>query len=70
MAAKQKSANDILSEDPDDGRLDLINAFISRNRDALNTSLRDARLELEQGGQTGQTVEGIIAAGLKRYNAT
>lgn len=67
MAAKQKLAHEVVSEDPDDGRPDLIDGFVARNREALNASFRDALLETGQRGQTGQTVEGIIAAGLRRH---
>lgn len=68
MTAKRNPSKDTVTDDPDGGHGDAIDAFISRNRDELNTAIHQARLEFEQNGQTGQTVESIIAAGLKRYD--
>ena len=70
MAVEQKLPHEGVPEDPDDGRPELIDEFVARNREELNTSFRDARLEIELVGQTSQTVEGIIASGLKRHNVS
>ena len=47
-----------------------VDAFISRNRDALNESIEISREEVARGIYSKRTVDDIIAAGMKRHTAS
>ena len=53
--------------DPDDGYRDEVDAFLTRNRDELNASIKRSRAEFAQGIHSHLTVDDIIQAGLKRH---
>ncbi len=46
-----------------------VDAFIARNRDALNESIQISREEVARGIYSKRTVDDIIAAGMKRHSA-
>lgn len=46
-----------------------VDAFIARNRDELNTSIRRSRAEVGKGVQSTRTIDDIIADGRKRHSA-
>jgi hypothetical protein len=61
------TANDVPVAKPDiDSDVD---AFIARNREALNESIRRSRREVGEGVQDDRTVGQIIAEGRKRHGA-
>lgn len=43
-----------------------VDAFVARNREALNQSIKQSRREVAQGLQATRTVDDIIADGRKR----
>jgi hypothetical protein len=45
-----------------------VDAFVARNRDALNVSIRRSRVEVGKGIQSSRTIEKIIADGRKRHS--
>jgi hypothetical protein len=45
-----------------------VDAFIARNREALNASIRRSRTEVGKGIQSSRTIEEIIADGRKRHS--
>ncbi|HEY2071420.1 MAG TPA: hypothetical protein VGG48_17815 [Rhizomicrobium sp.] len=61
IAGMNKQASNLPTED--DARTD---AFIARNRDALNASIRQARHEVAEGKTSTKSMDDIIAEGLKR----
>jgi hypothetical protein len=44
-----------------------IDAFITRNRDVLNESIRQSLDELERGVVSQRTIQDIIADGMRRH---
>jgi hypothetical protein len=46
-----------------------VDAFIARNRDALNESIETSREEVARGIYSKRTVDEIICAGMKRHGA-
>jgi hypothetical protein len=44
-----------------------IDAFIARNRDVLNESIRQSLDELERGVVSQRTIQDIIADGMRRH---
>ncbi|HEY1751897.1 MAG TPA: hypothetical protein VGG29_11565 [Caulobacteraceae bacterium] len=46
-----------------------VDAFVARNRDELNDSIRRSRRELAAGKQSRRTIGDIIADGRKRHGA-
>ena len=52
----------------DDERVrDEVDAFITRNRDALNASIQRGRKEVAEGNMPTDTIDDIIAEGRKRF---
>ena len=47
-----------------------VDAFIARNRDVLNESIRISRAEVARGIHSKRAVADIVAAGMKRHGAT
>ena len=45
-----------------------VDAFIARNREALNASIRRSRAEVGKGIQSSRTIDEIIADGRKRHS--
>ena len=46
-----------------------VDAFVDRNREALEESIAISRAEVAQGIYSKRSVDDIIAAGMKRYGA-
>ena len=46
-----------------------VDAFIARNREQLNTSIRRSREEVGKGVQSTRTIDDIIADGRERHSA-
>jgi hypothetical protein len=55
--------------DVDERHQDEVDAFIARNRGALNTSLRRSREEVGKGVKARRTITDIIVDGRKRHDA-
>ena len=53
----------------DERYIDEVDAFISRNREALNASIQRSREEVGQGVQATRSIDDIIADGRKRYGS-
>jgi hypothetical protein len=53
----------------DDRHQASVDAFIGRNRVALNASIRRSRDEVAQGVQSTRTINDIISDGRKRHGA-
>jgi hypothetical protein len=52
----------------DDERVrDEVDAFITRNRDALNASIQRGRKEVAEGNMPTDAIDDIIAEGRKRF---
>ncbi len=47
---------------------DQVDAFVARNREALNRSIRVARREAEEGQLSERTIDDIVADGRKRHH--
>ena len=54
----------------DERHKDDVDAFIARNREALNASIRCSRAEVGKGVQSSRTIDEIIADGRKRHGAS
>lgn len=50
----------------DERHRDEVDGFLSRNRDALNASIRRSRKELAEGKTSTKTIDDIIAEGRKK----
>jgi len=51
----------------DEQQRDAADAFIARNRDVLNASIRQGRKELAEGDIPPVTIDDIIAEGRKKF---
>jgi len=49
---------------------DEMDAFIARNRDALNDSIRRGRKEFAEGKMSSRTIDDIIAEGRKKFGGS
>ena len=71
MSAKPKlgaAALPLLSVEDDERHRDVVDAFITRNRDALNASIRLSRTELAKGDVSLRSIDAIIAEGRDRHS--
>ncbi len=62
-----ESARPLPAVEDDERYRDEVDAFIARNRDALNASIRRGRKEVTEGDLPTDTIEDIIAEGRRRY---
>ena len=53
--------------EPDELSRDQVDAFIARNREALNDSFNESVAELDQGIFSNRTITDVIADGHKRH---
>jgi predicted RNase H-like nuclease (RuvC/YqgF family) len=69
MASKLKKApaGAPLSVEDDERHSDQVDDYISRNRDALNESIRKSRKELAEGKVSKKSISDIIAEGRRRH---
>jgi len=51
----------------DERQRDAVDAFIARNRDVLNASIRQGRKELAEGDIPAVTIDDIIAEGRRKF---
>jgi hypothetical protein len=56
-----------ISIEDDERHGDQIDAFIARNRDALNESIREARRQVAAGEVSKKSIDDIIAEGRRRH---
>ena len=52
----------------DERHKDDVDAFIARNREALNASIRRSRAEVGKALQASRTIDEIIAVGRRRHS--
>ena len=55
------------SVEMDELRQGEVDAFVMRNREALDTSIRRSRSEIGKGVQSSRTIDQIVANGRKRH---
>jgi hypothetical protein len=58
-----------LAVEDDERHRDEVDAFITRNRDALNASIRLGRKQLAEGNVSSRTIDDIIAEGHKKFGS-
>jgi antitoxin ParD1/3/4 len=58
------------SVEDDERYRDEMDAFIARNRDALNASIRRGRKEVAEGKMSSRTIDDIIAEGRKKFGGS
>jgi hypothetical protein len=56
-----------LAVEDDERHRDDVDDYISRNRDALNSSIRKSRREIAEGKASLKTINTIIAEGRRRH---
>jgi hypothetical protein len=66
-AAKPDSTHGAMPE-PEESHQSEVDAFIARNQEALNASIRRSRGEMSRGLQSRRTIDDIIADGRKGHS--
>ncbi|MBI3676855.1 MAG: hypothetical protein HY243_09600 [Proteobacteria bacterium] len=66
---KQKSRKNLPAVPIEDDKRhrDQTDTYITRNRDALNDSIRRSREEIAQGKSSSKTIDDIVTAGRRRH---
>ncbi len=59
----------VLAVEDDERHLEQADDYISRNRDALNASIRRSRKEIADGKISTTSIDAIIAAGRRRHGS-
>jgi hypothetical protein len=67
MNTRPKPPVPTLPIEDDERHRDEVDAFIVRNRDALNKSLRKSRREVAEGKVSRKNIETIVAEGRARH---
>ena len=62
-----ESVRPLPAVEDDERYRDEVDAFVARNRDALNASIHRGRKEVAEGNLPTDTIEDIIAEGRKRF---
>jgi hypothetical protein len=65
--AHKRNTPDIAVED-DERHADDVGAYIARNRDALNESIKRSRAETASGKISGKSIDDIVAEGRARLS--
>lgn len=63
-----ESSRPLPAVEDDERYRDEVDAFVARNRDALNASIRRGRKEVAEGKMSSRTIEDIIAEGRKKFS--
>ena len=64
--ASRKTAGHALPIEADERHQEEVDGFVSRNRDALNESIRRSRKEVGEGVYSKRTIDELIADGRRR----
>ena len=67
VASRAPAVPPVLQIEDDERHLGQVDDYISRNRDALNASIRRSRKEIAEGNVSSKTIETIIAEGHRRH---
>jgi hypothetical protein len=63
----QAGAQPLPDVEDDERQRDAVDAFIARNLDVLNASIRQGRKELAEGDVPTMTIDDVIAEGRRKF---